>query len=186
MNTESEFQEIGKKMPYSVPEGFFDRVTEKTLEEARNREKIHRKTVVLWRTMAVAASIAALFGVGYLLFTPAPGKHTEQAFLEGPAINKPEIPESEPAVTSHPQPEKIINSQKTADIESISLSDQSEEINKTQINDAEINEIEPGEVEINEAQINEVLSALSNEELLQLATMYNTDMFLEETENNLQ
>lgn len=171
MKTESEFQEIGKKMPYSVPDGFFDRITEKTLEEARSRAKISSKTLVLWRTMAVAASIATLFTVGYLLFTPSPEKQTEQAFLEEPVIIQPEVHEPEPEVTSDLQPEKKNNSQKTVDAETKNLSDQSEEIN---------------EAGIYEAEINAVLSSLTNDELLQLATMYNTDIFLEETENNLQ
>ena len=171
MNTESEFRGIGKKMPYSVPEGFFDRITEKTLEEARNREKNSRKTIVIWRTMAVAASIATLFAVGYLLFTPSPGKNTEQAFREDSAKKQPEVTKPEPAVISDLQAEIAVDSQKPTVIEANNQSARSEEINK---------------VEIEEAGINEVLSALTNDELLQLATMYNTDMFLVETENNLQ
>jgi hypothetical protein len=171
MKTESEFQKIGKKMPYSVPDGFFDRITEKTLEEARSRKKISRKTIVLWRTMAVAASIAILFTVGYLLFTPSPEKHTEQASLEEPSINQPDVPEPEPEIIPDPQPEKEIISQSITVRETNNLSDQSKETN---------------EVDIYETDINEVLSALTNDELLQLATMYNTDIFLEETENNMQ
>jgi hypothetical protein len=167
----TEFQKIGKKMPYSVPDGFFDRITEKTLEEARSREKISRKPFVLWRTMAVAASIAILFTVGYLLFTPSSVKQTGQAFLEKPAINHPDVPEPEPEIIPDPQAEKTINSQSTTFRETNNLSDQSKEIN---------------EDDIYEADLNEVLSALTNEELLQLASMYNTDMFLEEAENNLQ
>ncbi|MDP3913099.1 MAG: hypothetical protein Q8R96_05105 [Bacteroidota bacterium] len=68
MNENNEFQEIGKNTSYKVPAGFFEQVSEKTLLKAKQREFRRRKKLVLWRTVAVAASLAAVFFIGY--FTP--------------------------------------------------------------------------------------------------------------------
>jgi hypothetical protein len=67
MNYDSEFKEIGKKMPYSVPDGYFDGITETTLDKIRQREKIRRKKILIWRSMAIAASLTALITTAYLL-----------------------------------------------------------------------------------------------------------------------
>ncbi|MCE5347530.1 MAG: hypothetical protein LLG13_14770 [Bacteroidales bacterium] len=160
MNSESEFQKVGKKMPYSVPEGFFDQITGRTLVKARQREKIHRKTVLMWRLAAVAASVAVLFALGYLVLSPLPEKNCEQTAQQMPSMLQPEVISQSPKVTAESQPKEDFVPVIT-DKEEITVSPESEEIN-------------------------DVLSALSNDELLQLAILYKSDIFLEETENNLQ
>ena len=72
MNTveDNEFQKIGKKTPYNTPDGFFEQISEKTLQKAKQREKGRRSNLILWRTVAVAASLAALFLIGYLISDP--------------------------------------------------------------------------------------------------------------------
>jgi len=63
MENDSEFRKIGKRLPYKSPEGFFDHVSETTLRKAKQRQIDHRKALILWRTIAVAASlIIALIG----------------------------------------------------------------------------------------------------------------------------
>lgn len=160
MNTESEFQKVGKKMPYSVPEGFFDQITGKTLDEARQREKIRRKTVLMWRSVAVAASLAALFALGYLVLSPLSEKNIEQTARNMTSVPQSEVTPQSQEVPAESQPKEDVV-QVITDKKAITASPESEEID-------------------------DVLSALSNDELLQLAILYKSDIFLEETENYLR
>jgi hypothetical protein len=62
-----EFKGIGKKMPYMAPDDFFEHASLKTLQEAKRRERESRKTIYLWRSVAVAASLAAVGLLGYFM-----------------------------------------------------------------------------------------------------------------------
>lgn len=148
-------------MPYSVPDGFFDRITEKTLVEARLREKARRKHIIIWRSMAIAASLTALIAIGYLLINLLqPGK-TGQAVqnmtsgLQEEVINEEfrEVKDSMPVKNDYA--DKITESKST----NRSMDDEG---------------------------INDVLTSLTDEELLELAAIFKSDMFIEETDNNLQ
>ena len=161
MNYDSEFQEVGKKMPYSVPDGFFDRITEKALDEARLREKVRRKHVLIWRSMAIAASLTALIAIGYLLINLlTPGK-TEQA-----AQN----------ITSGLQ-EEVKNEEFREVINSMPVKNGY---------DSTITESKTDNGAMDEEGINDVLNSLTNEELMELAAILKSDMFVEETDNILQ
>jgi len=161
MNYDSEFQEVGKKMPYSVPDGFFDRITEKALDEARLREKGRRKHVLIWRSIAIAASLTALIAIGYLLINLlTPGK-TEQA-----AQN----------ITSGLQ-EEVKNEEFREVINSMPVKNDY---------DSTITESKTDNGAMDEEGINDVLNSLTNEELMELAAILKSDMFVEETDNILQ
>ena len=56
MNSEFDFDKIGKQTPYKVPAGFFDEITTRTLEKAKERE---RKSKI--RRIYAAVSVAASF-----------------------------------------------------------------------------------------------------------------------------
>ncbi len=103
MGKDNLFQEIGKETPYQVPSGFFEQISEKTLQEARHREQSRKRNLTLWRTMAVAASLVAFAFIGYLKFdnekpstnlivqekpavTPM-GEQTQEIFNQ-PAVNE--------------------------------------------------------------------------------------------------
>jgi hypothetical protein len=151
MKEDIEFQEIGRKTSYKVPDGFFEQVSEKTLQKAKQREQNRRKSIVLWRTVAVAASLAAVFLIGY--FNQDPDLKTESNLIvqekqrvEQPVIQKQEITKQpELAEIRKAVPEKII----------------------TKDNGTEV--------------IGDVLADLSDEELMQLAAMYKTDPFISES-----
>ena len=155
METTDEFRDFGKKLPYQEPAGFFDKLSERTLQEAKRREQNRRKTVVLWRTMAVAASLSALAFLGYFMFEPEKPVNNqivlEQQPVENPqlknqmTIKQPEIAAIKKAI-SEKVPEKIVAKE----------------------NDSE--------------EITDVLADLSDEELLQLAAMYKADPFISESE----
>jgi hypothetical protein len=161
MEKESELSESGKKMPYSVPDGFFEAITGKTLEEARRREKNRRKKITMWRSLSFAASIAALFTTGYFLLSPLSWKNSGQTARNSTESINQEI------IVSDRQLMKDINSQTEIKTR--------ENIEKVTINTSD----EPEE-------IGDVLSSLSNDELLQLAALYKTDIFLDENENSIQ
>ena len=54
-------KKMSKTMPYTVPEGFFDEMEERLMQEVapkKTKSKAHK--VVLWTSLAVAASFALL------------------------------------------------------------------------------------------------------------------------------
>ena len=148
---DNEFQGIGKKNPYKVPDGFFENISEKTLLKAKEREQNHGKSRALWRTLAVAASMAAMVLLGYFIFEPDNKPATnlivqnkqpvEQQIIQKQKISKqPEVAEVKKAV-----PEKTVS-------------------------DASSTEV-----------VGDILADLSDEELLQLAAMIKTDPFISES-----
>ncbi|MBN2665628.1 MAG: hypothetical protein JXR67_03900 [Bacteroidales bacterium] len=161
MTYNSDFQEVGKKMPYSVPPGFFEGITEKTLDKARQRDKARRKHVLIWRSMAIAASLTVLIVAGYLLINVLPTGNTEQAAQNTGAGPQNEVQNGELAEVIDTVPVK-------------------EDFDNKETAISTVNGIQ------DEEGINDVLSSLTNEELMELAAMLASDMFMDETENNLQ
>jgi hypothetical protein len=158
---DSEFKQVGKKMPYYVPDGFFEGITEKTLDEARLREKSRRKYVLIWRSMAIAASLTALIAAGYLLINLFPTEKTGQAAQNISAGLQDEVKNEEFREVINTMPVKKDND----------------------INNTESNTIHGS---VDDEGINDVLTSLTREELLELAAMLTSDMFMEETDNFLQ
>ena len=56
---ENDLDKISKTMPYTVPEGFFDEMEERLMHEVAPK-KSKARNVVLWTSLAVAASLALL------------------------------------------------------------------------------------------------------------------------------
>ena len=148
-----EFRNFGKKLPYQEPTGFFDQLSEKTLQQAKRREQSRRKTLVLWRTMAVAASLSGLALLGYFMFEP-----------ERPVANQ-------IVQEKHPVEQQIIQKQEIAKQPEIIA-----EIKKATVPEKVI------AVENKAEEIGDVLADLSDDELLQLASMYKADLFISESE----
>ena len=58
---ENDLEKMDKTMPYTVPEGFFEAVEERLMQEVTAKKKESRlPKVVLWSSLAVAASLALL------------------------------------------------------------------------------------------------------------------------------
>jgi hypothetical protein len=70
MKEEFDFEKIGKQMPYKVPSDFFENITEQTLSEAEDRvaAKPVKNISLLW-SLSVAASVALLLIAGYFIYT---------------------------------------------------------------------------------------------------------------------
>jgi hypothetical protein len=71
MEEDFDFDKVGKRMPYKVPSGFFDSIAGSTLAEAEKRAAAKKEQTppVLWRVLAVAASVAVLVTIGYFMYT---------------------------------------------------------------------------------------------------------------------
>ena len=53
-------EKMDKTMPYTVPEGFFEAMEERLMQEVAQKKKSKLPKVVLWTGLAVAASLALL------------------------------------------------------------------------------------------------------------------------------
>ena len=61
---ENDLEKMKKTMPYTVPEGFFDMMEERLMQETvTKKEKSNLWKVALWTGLAVAASLALLLVV---------------------------------------------------------------------------------------------------------------------------
>lgn len=69
METNFDFNKTGKRMPYTVPDGFFDKMEENILKEVGKEPVIHikRKPAYLRVAMRSIAAIAAVVAV-FLVF----------------------------------------------------------------------------------------------------------------------
>lgn len=67
MQQKLDFNQIGKRMPYQVPEGFFNQLTDSVVAKAKNEARARRKKRTLFisiaSTIATMAAAAALFFV---------------------------------------------------------------------------------------------------------------------------
>lgn len=157
MQENNEFPGIGKKTPYKVSDGFFEQISEKTLLKAKQREQNRRKNLILWRTMAVAASMAAVFFLGYIISGPDIKQESNQLVQNNQPVEQQIIG----------QKQEIAKKPTVAEIRKVEPEKVTEKI-IAEMNDTEV--------------IGDVLADLSDEELLQLAAMYKIDPFIGESE----
>jgi len=152
MSEDPEFQKIGRKLTYKVPDGFFEQVSEKTLLKAKKREQTSKSRMITLRTFAVAASFLAIALLAY--------------FITG--TEKPEI-------------KQVVQDKQIVVKDTIRQT----EVVAKQITIAEIKKAAPVKavaIENKPEGITDVLSELSDDELLQLAAVYKSDLFIEEAQ----
>jgi len=138
-----EFHGIGKNTFHKAPEGFFENISERTLQKAKQREQMHHKRLILWKRVSIAASLAAAIFIGYLIFNPV-NQDSKQIVLKKQSIEQQILlPES---IKHKSVTEKTIAG------------------------------------ENNTEGLGDVLHDLSDEELLQIAAVYNTDPFIGDSE----
>ena len=66
---ENDLEKMKKTMPYTVPDGFFDMMEERLMQETvKKKEKSNLRKIVLWTGLAVAASLALLMALRQGLF----------------------------------------------------------------------------------------------------------------------
>ena len=158
---EKEFKDIGKKMPYSVPDGFFEKITGATLEKARKRERLNRKRIILFRWLAAAAVMTGVvFTAVRLLNAP---EEVTSPIVAGTPI---EIPVQEGIIKPG------YGTLTTA------------EVSANQENPASGKSPESVKSADGEESVDELLATIPDEELMEWATLMHNDPFSEETENN--
>lgn len=155
MEPTDEFRDFGKKLPYQEPAGFFEQLSEKTLQQAKLREQNRRKSLVLWRTFAVAASLSALAILVYYMLEP-----------EKPVTNQ-IVQEQQPVEPPQLKNQAIVKQPEVTEIKKVAPEKVLEKIE---------------EKEINTEELADVIAELSDEELMQLAAMYKADPFISESE----
>ena len=77
MNKEFDFNEVGKRMPFRTPEGFFERMQAETLKrvaEEKRKKKLYRLKVGISVALAMAAMIC-----GFLFLPVSQPEKKEQA-----------------------------------------------------------------------------------------------------------
>ena len=151
MKTDIGFEEIGQKMTYKVPDGFFERVSSDTLIMAQQREQKRKTNRVIWRTMAVAASLLALIYLSYFRLEPVISD-TNLVSFDGKPKLKLKVSPSESV--SNP----ILVAESTELV-----------IHKRMKSDSPV------------VELSTVLAEMTDEDLQQLATMYKNDLFLGES-----
>ena len=80
---ENNLEKMKKTMPYTVPEGFFDAMEKRLMQEvAMEKKKPTVRKVALWTSLAVAASLALLLVLHQRLAKTEEGsfKQVEMAF----------------------------------------------------------------------------------------------------------
>ena len=150
---EIDFKKLGKDRGYSVPDGFFEQVSELTLRKAKQREKNHRRFQIMIGGFALAASLTAIALLGYFMTNSE--KYEVRQFVKKELKQPPE---------SIRQKEVIGKQSPFPGIKRVA-----EE--KTHVKETTIE------------TLSDVLAELTDDELLQMAVVYRTDPFIEESQN---
>jgi proline dehydrogenase len=150
---DKDFNKIGKDSHYSVPDGFFEQVSELTLIKAKQRENKHRKIQIVLRGFAVAASLSAIALLGYFMTNPE--KQEVRQF-----VKQEQHDASRPNRQKEVKGEQIPSSWKKR-----------------------VAEGKPIVREIKHETLSDVLPDLTDDELLQMAVLYRTDPFIDENQN---
>lgn len=153
MKQPDDFLKFGKPLPYQEPDGFFDGLSQRTLEIAKQRTRNHKKIKIVWKSTAVAASIAAMVFLATII------QENEQepvVTVSTPEFVEPSVVQEQAVVPKQEQIAVLVN--KTPEKETV--------------------------VALSEENVNDVLAELTDEELLQMAAMFEADLFTDEHDTN--
>lgn len=64
MDKKFDFNQIGKRMPYSTPNNFFDKLEKEVKASLPSKSKHKRNHIITISVMSIAASLLLLFGIG--------------------------------------------------------------------------------------------------------------------------
>jgi len=156
MKENSEFRQIGKEVPYKAPAGFFESITENTLQKAILREQMHRKNNIRRIVFSVAASTVILLFLGYQWMNYP----VDQSVSNLPSQDT--QPARQTIIQKKPVPMNQIAAMETLKVQL----DQSPARTLTEFTKAE--------------GLSDVLTEMTDEELQQMAALYQTDPFSEE------
>jgi hypothetical protein len=152
---EEQFHEIGKKIPYQVPDGFFDDITWKTMAEVKKRNRQGRKMIIFWSALSLVATLTLLITIRL------------------PQLPKTGVAEKEPAETS-------LQAQVSSEDWDHPAANGSPEKGLDRSTERKPGEVKD-DVPDDSRALAELLSTLTDEELLQLAARFTNDLLTEST-----
>ena len=84
MNKDFDFNKVGKRMPYQVPDNFFDKLEANVMAEVKadiaEAKQKRKRRIVTWGTTAFASAAAAVaLLVTVNLKAPSPDKYSSEA-----------------------------------------------------------------------------------------------------------
>ncbi|MBC5991517.1 hypothetical protein [Pontibacter cellulosilyticus] len=170
MKEDFNFDKVGKRMPYKVPSDYFDKVTEQTLAEAERRKSASKKpSFTFWSTMAVAASLAILLTVGYFVYTGKTANDQIVAVTEQKSQQPhPETTEKSASVAAAAEPEAAPVRAPSEDQAMAATTQAPANASKTK--PQQLAKVEKPET------LDDVLANISDEELMLLAAVAETDL----------
>lgn len=154
MHPDNDFQQIGKKIPYNAPDGFFEKFSQKTLLKAKERDQDFKKINKTRRIFSVAASLVAMLLIGLFIFQISNNKpDSKVGIIENKRDGLPSIQE----LTEIAKELSVPSIYETLPI-------------KKPVN----HYLETAKSE----GISDVLTELTDEELMQMIAMYKSDPFI--------
>jgi hypothetical protein len=157
MEEYNEFRQFGKETPYTTPTGFFETFSEKTLQKAITRKQNSRKIYIRRLIFSAAASIALLVYSGIHFIWKSDSTPAIKLIVQDTLHSVQPIFQ---ANTAMPKERTVIGAKKTS-------------IGKEIMKKIEV----PEKAEA----LKDVLTDLTDEELQQIAAMYKTDPFINES-----
>lgn len=154
IDQESTFLNVGKELPYTVPNEFFDQLPDKTLTLAKERMERRRKNRRITRFFAVMTSAAAVLLL--FLFAPERGLNPGNklvAVLKGPSA----VTMGKKALTKEQSKTTVMAT-----------------------NAVTVLKNEPSTIVPEAEKIEDILQGLSDEDLSQLTAMYSAEDLVEE------
>jgi hypothetical protein len=171
MEDNFDFDKVGKRMPYKVSEDFFEKITESTLAEAERRNSIKKETTWFSRpAMVVAASLVLLLAFGYVFYLNRTDQKDKVAVVDEPtettapaemAANTETNDPLGPIIVVPPVPEKA---------KSQVIAETTKTATHSKPKSAQLAKAEKPE------SLDEVLANISDDELMLLAAVAETDL----------
>jgi hypothetical protein len=156
MKNNTDFEAYGKKVFYKVPPGFFENITGKTLEIAKQRMKKRDKIKRLGYSIAAAASVMILLTLAIVFNQQKP----EQKLVYQHKDRQIDTIAKQPDATNPAFSESIIN--------------------KSEINRDSANQ----ETDASTENLESILLAMNKEELSFFAEQLSTEVLIDEIHNN--
>ena len=69
MNHKFDFDQVGRRMPYTVPDGAFAAMEAEVMNRVHRQQSVRRR---MWWYSAAAAAVVAVIAIGAVLLRPAP------------------------------------------------------------------------------------------------------------------
>jgi hypothetical protein len=146
MKNDNDFEEFGKKIPYSVPDDFFKNITIKTLGKAKEEIRKSRISKIII-SVSVAATVLIVFSIGFSVLKSNQQKQ-EIVITQNQLPEKPEIEIQRDEMIQYETEEKAT--------ENINIEAHTEETDQPET-------IEDLFAQMNEDELRELASILSDE-----------------------